>query len=286
MSEQSYHVFHPDARSSAVVFAAPHSGRDYCDELMSRSVLDAHAIRSSEDAFVDELFDSVPTAGCPLLVAQKPRAFLDLNRGIEELDPALIQDLDKRHLNPRISSGLGVIPRVVANGQAIYHGKLSRAEVDRRIVQHWHPYHGALQSLLDESRDRFGKAILVDLHSMPHEAIESTGRTRVPYPEIVLGDRFGAACGSDIITRIEAAFADAGFRVARNTPFAGAYVTQRYGRPSRNQHAVQVEIDRSLYMDETAICPNGNFNRIQRMLARVVQDIADIGRDDLRVAAE
>lgn len=286
MQQPSFRIYHPERRTSSVVFAAPHSGRDYCDELMSRSSLDAHLIRSSEDAFVDQLFETVSHTGCPLLVANKPRAYLDLNRGTEELDPALISDLEKRNLNPRISSGLGVVPRVVANGRAIYEGKLSRAEVDKRINRHWHPYHNALQGLLDSSRAEFGHSVLVDLHSMPHEAIESTARSRVPFPEIVLGDRFGAACGSDVILKIEAAFKRVGFRVARNTPFAGAYITQRYGRPSRNQHAVQVEIDRSLYMDETTIRPNADFEHIQKRLVIAAQEIADIGRRSVRLAAE
>lgn len=286
MTKPSYRVYHPAQRSGAVVFAAPHSGRDYCRDLMSKTVLDSHAIRSSEDAFVDELFASVPACGCPLLVAQKPRAYLDLNRGPEELDPALIDGIGKRHLNPRISSGLGVIPRVVANGRAIYTGKLSLRDAEARIRDHWHPYHAKLQGLLDETRSVFGRAILLDLHSMPHEAIENTGRTRTPFPDIVLGDRFGAACDGEITDQVEEAFRAAGFRVARNTPFAGAYVTQRYGRPSRNQHALQIEIDRSLYMDEASICPNENFNAVQRGLMSVVKAIAAIGRDDQRVAAE
>lgn len=278
MSEPSFRVFHPANRSSSVVFAAPHSGRDYCDELMRRSVLDPHSIRTSEDAFVDDLFASVPQHGCPLMVAQKPRAYLDLNRGSEELDPALIENLEKRHLNPRISSGLGVVPRVVANGRAIYSGKLTRDEAEARIQRHWHPYHDRLQELLDESRASFGQAILVDLHSMPHEAIDSMARTRVPHPEVVLGDRFGAACGAEIVQQVEATFVNAGFRVARNTPFAGAFITQRYGRPSRKQHAIQIEIDRSLYMDEATITPNGDFERIQSLMNHVAESIAAIGR--------
>lgn len=285
-SETSFSIRHPSDRKSAVVFAAPHSGRNYCDTLLSRSVLDAHAIRSSEDAFVDHLFADVPDFGCPLLVAQTPRAFIDLNRSVDELDPALIAGLEKRSLNPRISSGLGVVPRVVAGGRAIYRGKLTRSEADARIRDHWHPYHKALQSLLDESHAAFGQAILIDLHSMPHEAIETTARARIPFPEIVLGDRFGAACGGHFVDRIESAFTANGFRVARNTPFAGAYVTQRYGRPSRRQHAVQVEIDRSLYMDETAIEPNSDFEEIRRRLTCVIRALAALGRPELSMAAE
>lgn len=277
MTPAPYRLASPKSRNTGVIFASPHSGRDYGLEFLHATALDEKAIRSSEDAYVDQLFRAAPHHGAPFLMARAPRAYVDLNRGSDELDPGVVEGVRHVAHNPRISSGLGVIPRVVANGRAIYRGKISRAQAQRRISDVWLPYHETLQRLLTEGRRDFGRAILVDCHSMPHEAIDSIsagGKT----PEVVLGDRFGAACGPEIIDRIEAAFAAAGLRVARNAPFAGAYITQHYGRPSKRQHVVQVEIDRSLYMDERRIELNENFVALQRLMTGVIAEIAEIGR--------
>jgi N-formylglutamate amidohydrolase len=283
----SHRVEYPSLRSTSVIFASPHSGRDYGWGFLRRSVLDSRTIRSSEDAFVDELFASAPSHGAPLLTLSVPRAFVDVNRGTEELDPALIRGVEKTHHNPRVTSGLGVIPRVVAGGRPIYRGKIPLAEAEARLRSHWHPYHARLKTLVNEEHRLFGQAILVDCHSMPHEAIDSLCRGRREKPEIVLGDRFGASAEGAIVDEIEAAFRDEGFRVGRNTPFAGAFTTQHYGRPSRGQHAIQVEIDRSLYMNEAKLVPNGNFAAMQAALDRVIARVAEVGRpQDLPLAAE
>jgi N-formylglutamate deformylase len=249
-------------------------------------MLDQHSIRTSEDAFVDRLFDGATQVGAPFLKAGAPRAFVDLNRSADELDPALIEDVKGGGHNPRIASGLGVIPRVVANGRIIYSGKIPLEEAQARISGYYRPYHAALQRLLDESRRLFGEAILIDCHSMPHEAVEGVARSGKPRPEGVLGDRFGAAADSDIVDRIETAFLRAGLKVARNAPFAGAYITSHYGRPSRRQHAVQIEIDRSLYMNEQLIRPNNNFDAFRTLMQQVTAEVAEIGAQPQRLAAE
>ena len=277
MSTQPYAIFSPENRCTSVVFASPHSGRNYASEFVERSILDAHTIRSSEDAFVDQLFAAAPSHGAPLVAACAPRAFLDLNRAHGELDPALIEGVRKIGHNPRVASGLGVIPRVVANGRAIYSGKMTQAEAEQRIAKYWHPYHAALQTLLDEARAQYGEAILIDCHSMPHEAVVGLTNGRIRRPEIVLGDRFGAAADVEIVDQIEAIFVEADFVVWRNAPFAGAYVTQHYGRPNRNQHAIQIEIDRSLYMDEAQIVASADFESFRTRLNAVIGKIAAIG---------
>lgn len=282
----AYFLQMPDVRTTSVVFASPHSGRQYPRSLVRRSVLDERRLRSSEDAFVDQLFSEAPAHGAPLLMAVAPRAWIDVNRSLDELDPALIEGVRKVAHNPRVASGLGVVPRVVANGRAIYRGKLTRKDVEQRIDEFWHPWHDAIATLMDDSVSLFGEAILVDCHSMPHEAIESITHPQGARPEIVLGDRFGAAAASDIVDKIEAAFASAGLRVARNAPFAGAFVTQHYGRPANNRHVIQIEIDRSLYMNEQAVRPNSNFKAFKALIGRVVHDVTRIGRTDLPLAAE
>ena len=287
MLKTAYSLARPDARTTSVVFASPHSGRDYPAAFLRRAVLNASEIRSSEDAFVDQLFEAVPSHGAPLLAANAPRAYLDLNRGPDELDSALIEGVRRSGHNPRIASGLGVIPRVVANGRQIYRGKLTLIEAHQRIAQYWRPYHDQLQTLLDESINAFGEAILIDCHSMPHEALENVGPPGSARPDVVLGDRFGAAAASSVVERVEAAFASAGLRVARNMPFAGAFITQHYGRPSRQQHAIQVEIDRAIYMNERTLEPNENFEPFKVMLSGVIAEITEIGRaTDQKVAAE
>ena len=286
MTATTYDVLHPDQHSSCVVFASPHSGRDYTHAFLRKSVLNSHVIRSSEDAFVDQLFDSAIEFGAPLLRAKAPRAFVDLNRSQTELDPALIDGLRPQGHNPRVASGLGVIPRVVANGRAIYRGKISQAEAQRRIDTVWTPYHTELQGLLDTARARFGQAVLIDCHSMPHEAMDGIARGGMRRPDIVLGDRFGAAADNGIVDRVEAAFAEAGFVVTRNAPFAGAYITQAYGRPVRQQHAIQVEIDRSIYMSERNIRPNAHFEEVRLRLRNVIAEISMIGQDQVPLAAE
>jgi len=282
---EAYVLTRPERRSGPMIFASPHSGRDYPAAFLAQAALDRHTIRSSEDAFVDDLFGMAPEMGAPLLAARVPRAYIDLNRAADELDPAVIEGLMRVPHNPRISSGLGVIPRVVAGGRSIYRGKLPLSEAEARLKRIWHPYHQALGTLVEETRAGFGQAVLIDCHSMPHEAIEAHTRPGQPRPEVVLGDRYGAAAGREVMERIEAAFAGAGFRVGRNAPFAGAYVAQAYGRPSRGVHVVQVEIDRALYMDEVRVEPLAGFAEFRSLIAGVVAELVS-GAGEVRLAAE
>lgn len=286
MHSAVYHISEPETLRSCVVFASPHSGAEYPDSFLEQATLDRCAIRSSEDAFVDQLYAAAPESGAPLLSAKVPRCYVDLNRGVDELDPALIEGVRRRVQNPRVGSGLGVIPRVVANGRTIYRGKLPRSEAEQRLKTYWYPYHAALSGLLDRATDCFGQAILIDCHSMPHEALDGIALRNERRPEIVLGDRFGASAGAEIVGRVEAILTEAGLCVVRNTPFAGAYITQTYGRPSRHQHALQIEIDRSLYMDETRIRPSENFEAFKAVMGRVVSEIAQIGMQSRSLAAE
>ncbi len=286
MTSNAFRLTKPARQETSVIFASPHSGRDYPADFLAASQLDTLQLRSSEDAYVDRLIARAPMFGAPLLCALAPRAYIDLNRASDELDPAVIAGIDRMALNPRISSGLGVIPRVVAGGKAIYAGKITHAEAACRLNRHWHPYHDALKALIDETHAKFGEAILIDVHSMPHEAIDAHARPGNPRPEVVLGDRFGAAAGRDVVDRVEAAFATAGFRTARNSPFAGAFIAQHYGRPLTQRHVVQIEIDRALYLDEAKVEPGAGFASFSVRMNRVMAEIASIGRRSLPVAAE
>lgn len=286
MPKAVYFLDLPEVRNTSVVFASPHSGRDYSRAFMQRTVLDAHTIRTSEDAFVDRLFSKAPDLGAVFLHAGAPRAFVDLNRSADEMDCAVVEGAPRIVHNPRIASGLGVIPRVVASGRAIYRGKLTRAEAALRVDEYWRPYHAALAKEMRVNHAQFGSAILIDCHSMPHEAIEAITTPQGQRPQIVIGDRFGASAGSDVVDRVEAAFTRADFVTARNAPFAGAYITQAYGRPSRGMHAIQIEIDRSLYMDEALIEPNADFQAVRRKITAAMADIVEIGQCQVPLAAE
>ena len=286
MSDAVYSLTMPEARTSCAVFNSPHSGSSYPPEFLRRTRLDRLQMRSSEDAFVDELFGGAPRQGAPLLAARTPRAWVDFNRACDDLDPALIAGASRRFVNPRIAAGLGVIPRVVAEGRPIMDGKMTLSEARTRLDTCWRPYHRALQDLLRAQRTRFGVAILFDCHSMPHDALSTAPVVWGRRPDIVLGDRFGAACGRWLMDAAADMFASSGFAVARNAPFAGGYITQAYGRPRQGYHALQIEIDRSLYMDELAIEKRADFDEVRARLARVVSDLATVGPDSLPVAAE
>ena len=199
----------------------------------------------------------------------------------------MVDGVPRGTINPRISSGLGVIPRVVAGGRPIYRGKLSREEAETRIAHVWQPYHDCLESLVRETLEQAGRAVLLDFHSMPHEALDSMARKPGQVrPDVVLGDRFGAAAASEVMDRLEAAFVAEGLAVSRNSPFAGAHIVQHYGRPSRGRHAVQIEIDRSLYMNEDLIRPNGSFHQVKRLVTRVLERMIRAKPQALPVAAE
>lgn len=283
---EPYFLQVPEVPSSCAVFSSPHSGSEYPQAFLDQTRLKGQAIRSSEDAFVAELFRDAPSYGAPLLAARLPRAYVDLNRGEDELDPALITGVQRQGSNPRIVAGLGVIPRVVAEGRAIRDGKLSLSEAKARLHEGYYPYHAKLSALLDAQRQQHGEAVLFDCHSMPNDALSSAPMVRGKRPNIILGDRFGSSCGRWLMDAASDIFAAHGFVVARNAPFAGGYITQFYGRPSRNVHALQIEIDRSFYMDEQRLTRRADFDHLVQRLSQVIAGLTLIRSTGLPLAAE
>jgi N-formylglutamate amidohydrolase len=286
MSEPIFSLQVPRERTSCAVFNSPHSGSDYAAEFLAASRLGPLQIRSSEDAFVDELFAAAPVHGAPLLAARVPRACVDLNRAPEDLDPALIAGASRRSSNPRIAAGLGVIPRVVAEGRSIIDGKLPMAEAERRIADLWRPYHAMLATLLAEARAALGMAILFDCHSMPHDALASAPAMGGRRPDVILGDRFGASCDRWLADAALEIFTSAGFAVARNAPFAGGYITQAYGAPRQGVQAMQIEIDRALYMDEARIERLPEFGEVATRIGAACAQLAALGPRAVPMAAE
>lgn len=263
-------VAEPVTLASAAVFSSPHSGRRYPARFVERARLGAHDLRASEDAFVDSLFAAAPRYGAPLIAAQFPRAYVDANRAEDELDPALIVAANLRARTLRVSAGLGVVPRVVSEGRPIYAGKLSLGEAKARIAACHAPYHAALEAALGRACAVFGHALLVDCHSMPSEG----GRSGTRRADVVVGDCYGVSAGAEVSESVVGLFRRAGFRVARNAPFAGGYITHRYGRPRRGQHAIQIEIDRGLYLDEARIEPSPRFEDVREALLPVIEGLS------------
>lgn len=285
----------PGEQRVPVVFASPHSGRDYPESFLAASRLDAIALRQSEDAFVDELFASVTECGAPLIRALFPRAFIDVNREAFELDPAMFEDKLPAEVNStsaRVNAGLGTIARVVSNGQEIYGRRLKFADASRRIDACYRPYHRALQALIAKTVERFGGCLLIDCHSMPslpvnqRGGIFDTARSRAESPpDLVFGDCWGRACDAAVSRMVDAAAKAAGFTTRRNIPYAGGFTTRHYGRPSTGVHALQIEIRRDLYMNEDRVERNADFetarDRIGDLARRICEAAAGV-LDDVR----
>ncbi len=274
----------PPRQTAAVVFASPHSGAVYPPGFVAAARIDALTLRRSEDAFVDELFSIAPAQGAPLLKALFPRAYVDPNREPWELDPAMFADDLPDWVNTRstrVHAGLGTIARVVANGAEIYRGKLLFPEARARIEQLYYPYHEALEGLMAQTAASFGHAVLIDCHSMPSVGgpmDRDPGKRRVDF---VLGDCHGLSCHPRLTERVRAFLAAKGYAVGLNEPYAGGYCTRHYGRPAEGRHALQIEINRALYMDEAHITQSRNFPTLAAHMAELVGLIARVSTTEL-----
>ena len=275
MTVDPFDLDEPDDLRAPVLFASPHSGRHYPQDLRDKLDVPVMDLRRIEDAYVDELFSDVPTYGACFLKAGYARAYVDLNRDARELDPAMFSDGVPRacgSASARVEAGLGCFPRITARGEPIYARLLERAEGERRLSGIHDLYHAALQQKLQSFHDDKSVAFLVDCHSMP-----STQPGRSALPDIVLGDRFGSSCDTRVTGLLERTFRSHGLSVVRNAPYAGGYTTRRYGRPRRGFHAIQIEINRSLYMDEATLERNNGFTGLRdtlNLVARAVIEFA------------
>ncbi|MCG5243012.1 N-formylglutamate amidohydrolase [Azospirillum doebereinerae] len=283
-SMPAFEILAPTRRILPLVLASPHSGNHYPDEFLAAARLDARALRKSEDCFVDEIFGFAPSLGVPLIRALFPRAFLDANREAYELDPEMFADPLPAYVNtrsPRVAAGLGTIARVVANGEDIYKGKLRFAEAMERVDRCYTPYHTALRQLVEETRAAFGHALLIDCHSMPSPGPAPAGDRGRNRPDIVLGDCYGNACAAAVINAAEQFLRGLGYKVNRNNPYAGGYTTRHYGRPRQGIHALQIEIARNLYMDETALTRLPFLDVLARHMGELVDTLGRLPSDGL-----
>ncbi|MBL8672302.1 MAG: N-formylglutamate amidohydrolase [Alphaproteobacteria bacterium] len=282
-----YDILSPRLQDIPLVCASPHSGCDYSIAFRAQAQLDSLALRRSEDCYVDRIFAGAPTTGAPLLRALFPRAFVDANREPFELDPDMFEEALPAFVNrdsPRAAAGLGTVPRVVASGAAIYGGKLRFADAEARVAAYYRPYHAALRRLVDATRGRFGLAVVLDCHSMPSAGAPTARITRsiigpAPAVDVVLGDCHGASCAPELTDAAESLLRAMGYSVARNNPYAGGYTTRHYGAPEAGVHALQVEINRALYMDEATLEPAASLSLLGLHMTRLVAALGDVATD-------
>jgi len=267
-----FRVARPDRQTVPLVFASPHSGTNYSPAFLANARLDPTALRRSEDSFVDELIAAAPAYGAPLLTATFPRVYCDANREPWELDPTMFDGPLPAWVNsasPRVGAGLGTIARVVASGEPVYRHKLPFAEAEDRVRRCWQPYHAALGELIADTRAQFGLCLLIDCHSMPAHPAHGSNPA-----DFVLGDAHGTACAPRATRLVEETLSGMGYRVRRNDPYAGGYVTRHYGRPREAVHALQIEIARSLYMDEARVERAPGMGPLIRDLKRLISVLA------------
>lgn len=269
-SQTTYDLAWPEEWRGGLIVASPHSGRDYPDWFLRQTRLGEAQLRSSEDAFVDQLVAPALAAGAVTLTARVPRSVVDLNRARDELDPQAVDGVEARPGNARMLAGLGVIPRVVSHGRVILDRPIPQAEAERRLAELWQPYHDALAALMEAAVARFGVAVLLDMHSMPREALGHLN----PRPQVVIGDRHGRSAAAWLREGTRAALMAEGFPLRMNAPFAGAYIAAAYGDPGAGRHVLQIEIDRSLYMDEARLTPHRGLASLAGRLARVYAAVA------------
>ncbi|WP_137391658.1 N-formylglutamate amidohydrolase [Rhodoligotrophos defluvii] len=287
-----FEVNRPRTQTAAVVFNSPHSGRQYPAQFLNQSRLDAHTLRRSEDCYVDDLFSGVVSLGAPMVKAHIPRAYLDLNREPYELDPAMFADRLPNYVNTssvRVAGGLGTIPRLVCETAEIYRRPLLFKEAEARIQSLYFPYHKLLAEVLDETFAAFGHVVLIDCHSMPSTAAPAAASDPVPRPDFVLGDRYGSTCAPAVTDFLETALTRRGYSAVRNRPYAGGHITQIHGRPAQGRHALQIEINRALYMDEETLTVHGGFYRLiedfEEIIPALIESLPTL-LDPPRMAAE
>jgi N-formylglutamate amidohydrolase len=268
-----FEVSMPDGQRVPFVFSSPHSGRHYPDRFLRLARLDREAIRRSEDCHVDALFAGVVDLGAPLIHANFPRAYLDVNREPWELDPRMFHDPVPSFANTksaRVAGGLGTVPRVVGEGQNIYAGRLPVSEAIYRVEAAYKPYHARLCRLLTDTHEQFGHAVLIDCHSMPGSIRMGDSGLK---PDFIVGDRFGTSASAAISAHAISVLGAMGYTVAHNRPYAGGFITEHYGRPSRGLHALQVEVNRGLYMNERTYVRTQQFAAIALDLQRFAAEM-------------
>jgi N-formylglutamate deformylase len=277
-----FEVLEPVEWRGPAVFNSPHSGSVYPHTFLATTRLDIATLRRSEDSFVDELVAGVVGRGYPLMRAHFPRCYVDVNREPYELDPRMFDGRLPSFANTRsmrVAGGLGTVARVVGESQEIYSQRIPVEEAIRRIEGLYKPYHRALRRLFARQHREFGAAVLIDCHSMPSTAGAKDERPRA---DIVLGDRYGTSCVPAIAETVETLLRGRGYVVSRNKPYAGGFITEHYGNPAVGLHAIQLELNRALYMDERRYERAASFQNVAADLESLANEVGAIPVQELR----
>jgi len=278
-----YEIIEPERYDGPVVFNSPHSGSVYPRAFLSVAQLDIATLRRSEDSFVDGLIAGVVPRGYPLMRAHFPRCYVDVNREPYELDPRMFEGRLPSFANTRsmrVAGGLGTVARVVGDAQEIYDQRIPVDDALARIESLYKPYHRALRRLFTRLHRDFGAAVLIDCHSMPSTA--GGHRDDRPRPDFVLGDRYGTSCTGVVSETAEKTLRGLGYAVSRNKPYAGGFITEHYGNPAAGLHAMQLEINRGLYMDERRYQRAEGFAGLAADLETLAARLGEIPLDELR----
>jgi N-formylglutamate amidohydrolase len=280
--DPAFEVLEPAPWCGPVVFNSPHSGRVYPRTFLTATRLDVATLRRSEDSFVDELVIGAVARGYPLMRAHFPRCYVDVNREPYELDPRMFEGRLPSFANTRsmrVAGGLGTVARVVGDAQEIYRQRIPVDDAIRRIEGLYKPYHRALRRLFTRVQRDFGAAVLIDCHSMPSAAGSKDERPRA---DVVLGDRYGTSCVAAVAETIESTLRERGYSVSRNKPYAGGFITEHYGNPAAGLHAIQLELNRALYMDERRFERSSSFRRLADDLEELADRLAALPLEELR----
>lgn len=268
----------PASAPSPILIAVPHAGRNYPPALLENLRYPGEASLRLEDRFVDRIAEAVSRrTGTVLQIATAPRAMLDLNRSADDVDWSMVaegvpQGSVRHAAGRRARSGLGLVPRRLPGMGELWRERITQAELEERISAIHRPYHSALSSNLEAIRDRWGAALLLDMHSMPPLG-PKRGTNRAP--DFVIGDRFGASCGSNLSGAALEYFDRAHLLAAHNRPYAGGYVLDRHGAPSRGLHALQLEICRSTYLDHRLAEPGDCLDAVVTQIAGLITVLAE-----------
>ncbi len=277
----------PGARSPLVI-AVPHAGRAYGEALLARARVAPATLARLEDRLADLLTHDLIAQGECVFIARRPRAMIDLNRDEREIDPQSVADLPRTvrlQSSAKVRGGLGLVPDRLAYAGALWRHPLPYDELVRRIERTHRPYHAALGAALDAARAQHGAALLVDVHSMP--PISATASPDGRPPRVVIGDRFGRSAANRLTDLAADIVRGHGLDVAINAPYSGNHILERHGQPGRGMHAIQIEIDRALYLAPDLMTPGGHLPAIRRLLADMTQALArELSEPGLALAAE
>lgn len=267
----------PKANAVPLVLDSPHSGTDYPDDF--NHISNFEVLRRAEDTYIHELYANAPEMGATLIGAHFPRSYIDVNRGLDEIDTSIldgewtgaISDSEKAKV------GIGLIWRVNQLNENIYDRKLSIEEACARINNYWQPYHDTLRSTLDEAHEKFGKVVHLNCHSMPEISNESSKEgSGVQRPQFCLGDRFGTTCDPEIVQLTKYTLEGLGYQVSVNEPYAGVELVRAYSNIEKNRHSLQIEIRRDLYMNEKTLEKSSNYNYLKDDLDTLIEKLSKI----------